>query len=224
VAAYIDDPVNKRGEFFVYSYESTGSCVTTFTGVTSPQCQKIYRADGKPWQYSYNYTPGYSCATSTCPALPAKQPQIYILEERQYSAIPDTTNTNPNINPYVLQLTINRQTNKTLRIANQLQSFQAWAKVPASYSSRSGYNWGCSQGGATGPNATMPSQWYCNSFNINASNLPIFDNNWQTLQGIRINLTGINPNPQLLNDPNAANSLLSLSSEFFPRNISSTSN
>ncbi len=212
--AYIDDPVNHRGEFFLYSYEDSGNCVTAFTGVSNPQCQKLYRADGKPWQFSYTYTP-------TTPL--ASQPKIYILEERQYNAVPDTSNTNPNINPYILQLTINRQT-PPLRIANQIQNFSAWAKVPASYNTGT-YSWGCAQGGSTGPNPTIPSLWYCTSFNVTAANAPQYINDWQTLQGVRINLTGINSNTNLLNDPNALNnnSLLSLSSESFPRNIVSNS-
>jgi prepilin-type N-terminal cleavage/methylation domain-containing protein len=212
--AYIDDPVNRRGEFFVYSYENSGNCVTTFTGITNPQCQKIYRADGKSWQYSYAYTPT---------TLRTNQPQIYILEERKYSTATDPSNVSTdNPKAYFLQLSINRL--PAQNIANQISNFQVWGKVASTFVTPTGFSWGCAQGGASGPNPTMPSQWYCSSFNVTGTNASQFLADWQTLQGVRINLTGIKPNQQLLSDPNSANSLLSLSSEFFPRNINSNSN
>ncbi|NJM75164.1 MAG: hypothetical protein HC852_04500 [Acaryochloridaceae cyanobacterium RU_4_10] len=216
--AYIYDPVNKRGEFFQYSGETSGNCISTgfSTPPTTRTCQKIQRV-GTTWQYSYTYSPTGSAAS---------QPQIYLLEERKYNAIAD-----PNTaNSYILQLTVNRQT--PLRIANNLSDFQVWAKVPTSYSStpyNAPTNWGCaaSGSGVTAPNPTSSTQWYCPNFNVDLTNTytdPIlrqqYINDWQDLQGIRITLAGINPNAQLLKvDTASTNNTLKLSSEFFPRNV-----
>jgi hypothetical protein len=212
--AYIYDPVNKRGEFFQYSGETTG-----FSGTpTTRTCQKIQRVSSTPWLYSYTYSP-------TGPA--ASQPQLYLFEERKYDAIVDPSNANS----YILQLTVNRQT-PALRIANNLSNFQVWAKVPTSYTSAPSSaptNWGCAASGsaATAPNPTSSTQWYCPNFNVDLTNTytdPILSQqylkDWQDLQGVRITLTGINPNDQLLNvDTASTNNALKLSSEFFPRNV-----
>jgi prepilin-type N-terminal cleavage/methylation domain-containing protein len=215
--AYIYDPINKRGEFFQYSGETSGNCVTA--GFSAPPstrtCQKIQRV-GSSWKYTYTYSPTGAVAS---------QPQLYLLEERKYSAIPDTST---NIaNDYILQLTVNRQT--PLRIANNLSNFQVWAKVPDNYIVSNGSNWNCEAGGsaATAPNSTSPTQWYCNGFNVDFTKTytdPILSqqyiNDWQDLQGIRISLVGINPNDQLLKvDTTNANNALKLTSEFFPRNV-----
>lgn len=216
--AYIYDPVNKRGEFFQYSGETYGNCVSTgfATPPTTRTCQKIQHV-AKTWNNTYTYSPTGSAAS---------QPQIYLLEERRYDAIAD-----PNIaNSYILQLTVNRQT--PLRITNNLSNFQVWAKVPTSYTSTpytTPTNWGCaaSGSGATAPNPTSSTQWYCSAFNVDRTNTYTdpndsrqYINDWQDLQGVRITLTGINPNAQLLQvDTANTNNTLKLSSEFFPRNV-----
>jgi hypothetical protein len=203
--AYIYDPKVNQGEFFLYSYEDQGTC-TSGTGFPAPArtCQRIWRADGLPWQNSYVYDSTGS---------PGNQPQIYIFEERRYSLSADPNN----VGSFFLQLSVNRQT--PINIANQISNFQAWGKVPASYNSPS--NWGCSLGGSTGPNPDMPNQWYCSGFNIDTLKVPKYINDWQELQGVRISLTGVNPNPQLLNSTTSNGSILNLTSEFFPRNVTS---
>jgi hypothetical protein len=227
--AYIYQPPNvttgtpSHGEFFQYSGETSGACLGT--GFSTPPstrtCQKIQRV-GSAWQYSYTYDPTGAASS---------QAQIYLLEERKYSAIPDPTIANS----YILQLTINRQT--PLRIANNLSNFQVWAKVPTSYSSApylAPVNWSCDASGAgsTAPNPTDPTQWYCPTFNVDLANTytdPIlaqqFIKDWQDLQGVRITLTGINPNDRLLKvDTTNTNNILKLTSEFFPRNVLSKGN
>ena len=207
------------GEFFQYSGEATGSCsVTSFTGPpTTRTCSKIQRV-GSTWKYGYNYNPAG-------PASDPTQPRIYFLEERRYSTIAD-----PNTpNSYTLQLTINRQT--PLRIANNIKNFQVWAKVPKDYTSQS--SWGCAAGGSdsTAPNPQYPTQWYCTAFNLNLTSTftnPIlreqYIRDWQELQGIRVTLSEINPSTDLLKvDTSQTNNSLSLSSEFFPRNVLSKS-
>jgi prepilin-type N-terminal cleavage/methylation domain-containing protein len=215
--AYIYDPINKRGEFFQYSGETSGNCINT--GFSAPPttrtCQKIQRV-GSSWKYSYTYSPTDAAAS---------QPQLYLLEERKYSAIPDTSTSNTN--DYILQLTINRQT--PLRIANNLSNFQAWVKIPSSYTVTNGSNWGCAVSGstATAPNPTSPTQWYCTGFNVDFTKTYTdstlsqqYINDWQDIQGVRISLTGINPNEDLLKvDTTNANNALKLTSEFFPRNV-----
>jgi hypothetical protein len=216
--AYIYDPVNKKGEFFEYSSETSGECVGT--GFSTPPatrtCQKIQHV-AHTWNNTYTYSPTGSAAS---------QPQIYLLEERKYDAIADPSTANS----YILRLTVNRQT--PLRIANNLSNFQVWAKVPTSYSSapyNAPTNWGCDASGslATTPNPTVSTQWYCSAFNVDLANTYTdpndsrqYINDWQDLQGVRITLTGINPNSQLLKvDTANANNTLKLSSEFFPRNV-----
>lgn len=205
------DPTRSQGEFFLYSFEDTGTCaVTTFPAPTSRTCQRIRRADNQAWQNSYTYSPSGN---------PANQPQIYILEERRYSLTPDTDTARTD--DFIMQLSVNRQTPK--RIANQISNFQVWGKVPNAYNSAP-FNapsiWGCN----SGVNPGLPSQWYCTSFNPDPSstqvNLSQRTKDWQDLQGVRVALTGINPNDQLLKVDTSRN-ILSLTSEFFPRNVSS---
>ena len=92
--AYIYDPVNKRGEFFQYSGETSGSCASTgfVTPPTTRTCQKIQRV-GTNWKYSYSYSPTGSALT---------QPQLYLFEERKYDAVRDNSVTNAT--SYILQL------------------------------------------------------------------------------------------------------------------------
>jgi hypothetical protein len=217
--AYIHDPVNNRGEFFQYSTEESGSCLSTtvFPAPTSRTCQKIRRVGSTPWQYTYTYDPAGPVSA---------QPQLYLLEEREYSLISDAATSATD--DYILRIRVNRQAYK--RMANQVKDFQVWAKVPASYHSApysAPGNWNCAAGGSapTAPNPTAPTQWYCTAFNVNVTNTdPVqrlqYLKDWQDLLGVRITLTGINPNEQLLKvDSTSANNALKLSSEFFPRNV-----
>jgi hypothetical protein len=236
--AYIyqqDSPGLGHGEFFEYSTEERGSCVSaTIFPVTTPPspsprtCQKIRRTGALGWKYNYTYNPS-GAANDTA------QPRIYLLEERRYSVHPDTDTARTD--DYILMLSINQQTDK--RIANQISNFQVWAKVPSSYTATP-YNapssWGCTAGGSapTAPNPALPNQWYCNDFN-NISNSdpylrPQFIKDWQDLQGVRVSLTGfltdqqkqaLTQQQQQQLDPTNANSGLKLTSEFFPRNVTS---
>lgn len=95
VWAYIHDPINNRGEFFQYAFETS----STTGGVTTNQ---IHRCDANPWLYSYTYDS----------AVQANNALIYILEERSYA-----------LNGDVLTLTENRQT-PALRITNNVEEFQ----------------------------------------------------------------------------------------------------
>jgi type II secretory pathway pseudopilin PulG len=208
--AYIYDPKINKGEFFLYSYENQGACSST-TAFPAParNCQKIWRADGLAWQNNYVYDPTGAAGN---------QPQIYIFEERRYSLAPDASSPGT----FFLQLSVNRQT--PINIANQVSDFQVWAKVPTSYDSApysSPSNWGCAVGGSTGPSPDFPNQWYCSGFNIDTLSVPKYINDWQELQGVRITLTSNNPNQTVLNENTSHGSILSLTSEFFPRNVTS---
>ncbi len=79
VLAYIHDPVNDRGEFFTYTFETTDD-------PAAPTLNQIHARPTGPagnWRFPY-------------PA--ANLPRIYILEERQFS-----------LNAGILQLSVNRQ-------------------------------------------------------------------------------------------------------------------
>jgi hypothetical protein len=217
--AYIYDPGNKRGEFFQYSLEESGNCA--HTSLTGQTCQRIKRV-GSTWTYSYTFNP----ITGTA----ANQPQLYLLEQREYSLTPDTITSRTD--DYILQLSVNGQSAQ--RIGNQIRSFNVWAKVPDSFSLvpfKAPSTWGCAAGGSTGPNPAFSTQWYCSKFIGNSSSAAIASEisggakavmDWQDLQGIRITLTGINPNSQLLKvDEASTNNVLKLSSEFLPRNVAS---
>lgn len=212
--AYIHNPVNNQGEFFQYDLEQQGSCAS----FSSRTCQRIRRI-GSTWKYSY--------ALNT-----NNPPKLYLLEERRYSLTPDSSTSRTD--DYILQLSINRQTPK--RIANQVRDFRVWAKVPTSYTSapfNAPTNWGCAVSGSnetTSPNPDAPNQWYCTTFNINTAltdpDLRLTNTkDWQDLQGIRMTLTGINPNEQAYKvDETKPNNPLKLSSEFLPRNVASQQN
>jgi hypothetical protein len=118
--AYIRDPINHRGEFFLYSFENTGTCA--YSTYSARTCQRIQRADGNTWQFSYTYDP-----TKT----KAEQPQIYILEQREYRLTPDTDTSRTD--DYVLDLSVNGLSPK--RIANQFTDFQARASLSAGLAS-----------------------------------------------------------------------------------------
>jgi hypothetical protein len=231
--AYIHDPKTNQGEFFRYSLEEKESCLssTAFLPTAARTCQRIRRADSTPWKYTYTYTPSDPNDPDSLAnplRAPTAQPQIYLLEERRYSLIPDTDTSRTD--DYILQLSVNRQNPK--RIANQVSNFQVWGKVPTAYTSTpfsAPSNWGCGAGGSapTAPNPTVPTQWYCTAFNINVTETdPVkrlqYVKDWQDLQGVRVTLTGINPNEQLLKvDTASNNNALKLTSEFFPRNVAS---
>jgi Tfp pilus assembly protein PilW len=174
ILAYIDDPVNDRGEFFLYSSESQGSC--SYSSYSSQNCLKINRADGKPWVYNYTYDPAVAVS---------RQPKIYILEERRYSLTSDA-NTD-RTDDYILQMSINRQ--PAQKIANGFTNFQVSVKLASGY---------------------------VNSFNPNLN----FATDWQNLQAVQFTLTSINPNDQWMKVNSNAN-FLSLTSQFFPRNVNS---
>lgn len=189
--AYIHDPVNNRGEFFLYSFENTGSCA--FGGaLLNRTCFRIH-ASPRPtgtWQYTYTY--GGTAAAA------ANQPRIYILEERRYSLLRDPGTPPPDNDDEdcikepgetnddcILQLVLNRQTTAPLRLVNQLSSFQIQAQTPAGM---------------------------VDSFNPLVNSLPTWATDWRQVRSLRVNLTATNPNP------NIPVSNLGLSSQFLPRN------
>jgi hypothetical protein len=203
--AFIYDPVNKRGEFFLYSFEDTAACATS--ALSSRICQRILRADGNPWQNSYTYDPN-GAAT--------QQPQLYILEEKRYNLVADTDTTRTD--DFILQLSVNRQ--PALRIANQFSNFQVRGKLPNDSTKRP------SESSCTTETTTTGS-CLVSSFNVSSGQpavntqitaTPLLPN-WQYLQNIQITVSSINPNPQLL--PVANNNVLTLTSQFLPRNTSS---
>ena len=106
--AYIYDPVNKRGEFFLYAFEAPD---------TSNNIYRIYRApsaigSNNTWQYTY-----------TSNADPTKNPVIYILEERDYKLVDNPNNSGVGDN--VLQLILNQK--NTINLVNQLANFKVSA-------------------------------------------------------------------------------------------------
>jgi len=111
--AYIYDPVNKVGEFFVYGFESPNATNNIY---------RVHRVDSGSWQNTYTYA-----------AASATNPILYILEQRRYQLVP---NGSPGSTDKVLQLTLNNQTssdflvdNQTspIRLVNQLSNFQVKA-------------------------------------------------------------------------------------------------
>lgn len=155
--AYIHDPVNNRGEFFLYSFENSGSCA--FGTLVTRSCFRIH-ASPRPtgtWQYTYTY--GGTAAAA------ANQPRIYILEERRYSLVTDTSTPRPD--DFILRLVLNRQTTAPLRLVNQLSGFQVQAQTPAGM---------------------------VDSFNPLVNSLPTWATDWRQVQNLRVDLTAINPN------------------------------
>ncbi len=112
--AYIYDPVNKVGEFFVYGFESPRDATNTANNI-----YRVHRVDNINWQRTYTYN-----------AASATNPILYILEQRRYELV-DNGSTDK-----VLQLTINNQTSSNflvdgqtspIRLVNQLADFQVKA-------------------------------------------------------------------------------------------------
>jgi len=112
--AYIYDPANNRGEFFLYGFEDPKD-----TPNTSTNTYRIHRVDGGTWQNTYTYS-----NTS------ATNPILYILEERRYRLVANGSDDK------VLELTINQQTSPNflvdkqtspIRLVNQLSNFKVQA-------------------------------------------------------------------------------------------------
>jgi hypothetical protein len=207
--AFIYDPVNMRGEFFLYSFEDRATC--SHSGLTSRTCQRIRRADGNAWQNTYTFNLSGSAS---------QQPQLYILEEKRYSLTADTNTTRTD--DFVLQLSVNRQS--PMRIANQLRNFQVRGKLPNDSTRRPSESICTTETTTTG-------SCLVSSFNIAAGQPAVNSQiaatpllpNWQYLQNIQITLSSINPNPQLLPSANNNPNVLSLTSQFLPRNTASRS-
>lgn len=102
--AYIYNPSTNSGEFFQYAFEEVDS--------TDPEVNRIFLG-------------GSSTLASAYPA--AQNPEIYLLEEREYR-----------LNGDVLELVINRQESDALRLINEVQSFEA--TIQAAGSSNSSFN------------------------------------------------------------------------------------
>jgi hypothetical protein len=179
--AYIHDPVNNRGEFFLYSFEDQGTCKITATPYSGRNCQRITRADTLPWRFAYRAV---------------DQPQIYILEEREYRLTIDTSTTRTD--DYVLELRVNqeRRMNGSLeeevwkRIVNQIAGFQVQGRVAGAL---------------------------VNTFNPDR----FFVTDWKNLQAIQITFNSINPNPDQWKIAADEQGKLSLTSQFLPRNVAS---
>lgn len=114
--AYIYNPVNKIGEFFVYGFEDPKDIPNTATNT-----YRVHRVDGGTWINTYTYS-----STS------ATNPILYILEQRRYKLIDNENSTGDKI----LELTLNDQTSSDflvdkqtspIKLVNQLSNFQVQA-------------------------------------------------------------------------------------------------
>lgn len=106
--AYIYDPVEDWGEFFLYSFEAPDGTGNRY---------RIYRARSanvanNRWQNAYD---------------PANNPRLYILEEHHYQLVDNPRSNDPN--DQVLQLVINGQTTQPIRLVNQLSNFQVQVEM-----------------------------------------------------------------------------------------------
>ena len=128
--AYIYDPVNKVGEFFVYGFESPRDTTNTANNI-----YRVHRVDGGTWQNTYTYG-----------AVSATNPILYILEQRRYQLVANGT---PGTTDKVLRLTINDQTSPNflvdgqtspIRLVNQLDNFQVQALMQDGTSKANGFN------------------------------------------------------------------------------------
>lgn len=104
--AYIHDPSNNRGEFFLVDLE-----------VFQAGGDYLNRIDGTAWTNPSSYV-----------VTPLNRPRIYLLEEREYQLVPDTNTVRTD--DYTLQLTINRQADNIQRLVNQLSDFQVAVQMP----------------------------------------------------------------------------------------------
>jgi type IV pilus assembly protein PilW len=111
--AYIYDPGNKRGDFFLTDYEDF---VVTSVGTKA----FLTRVDGTGWTNPSNYASPNNYASGIRPA-------IYLLEEHEYRLVSD--NETARSDDYALELTINRQDNKQ-RLVNNLSNFRVEVQLP----------------------------------------------------------------------------------------------
>jgi prepilin-type N-terminal cleavage/methylation domain-containing protein len=190
VWAYIYDPTKanptQRGEFFLISGESKGSCSSD----GSKTCWRLTRADGKPWQYSYTQNNDRSI-----------QPRLYVLEQKEYQLLLDT-NTVRN-DDYTLNLRVNNQTDvsgnpKWQRVTALLANMQIQVH--------------------TSSHTNPPVTAVVDQFNPNRT----YVSNWQTITGINLTLTGLNPSTGNTQRSHLSADQLTLTSQFFPRNAAST--
>lgn len=103
--AYIHDPTNNRGDFFLVDSEVIGT-----PGF-------LNRIDGTTWTNPSSYV-----------VNSANFPRIYLLEEREYRLVSDTNT--QRTDDFLLQLRINRQPDNIQRLVNQMSNFQAAVQMP----------------------------------------------------------------------------------------------
>lgn len=182
---YMYNPATNASEFFLYTYEDSL--------VVGAQTQyRLYRGlssvtSNNVWANTYSYV--------TANAPYTNNPTIYVLEEREYSVVPNISDptTDPVKKDQVLQLVTNRRTATPMRLVNQLNDFQVRALVSGNLS-------------------------LVNSFNATANSVIPFYTNWQQIQSIEVNLTARNSS-HFYTPINS--SYLTVSSQFFPRNAAS---
>lgn len=116
--AYIYDPLNNRGEFFLYAYEDPRDNTNTVDNRYRIHRAPSATASKNVWLNTYTYDA----------ATPANNPLLYILEERSYSLV-----NNPNLaGDKILRLVLNRQTTTPVTLVNQLSNFQVEVVTPGS--------------------------------------------------------------------------------------------
>ena len=175
--AYIYNPVNKQGEFFHYAFESS----FTSGGTTQYRIHRARSATANTWLNTYTYT-----APTVASPNPIN-PVLYVLEERHYKLVNNLSLTGDK----VLELIINRQTTKPIRLVNQLSNFQVQAFLVSA--------------------PLVP----VDEFNATIPTSPATFSNWQQIQAIKVELTAAKKlKPTDLNPPQ-------ISSKFFPRNAAS---
>jgi prepilin-type N-terminal cleavage/methylation domain-containing protein len=187
--AYIYDPVNRRGEFFLISGESEGFCSSD----PAKFCWRVQKAGSTPWQFAYTPTTNKNT-----------QPRLYILDQKEYRLCPDTSSSVAGAR--VLELIVNstedtsncRAVNnpKPVRITNGLQDMQFQVNLAAVTDPANPMD-------VNDPNAP-------NAFNQNK----VYNFNWQKISGIEMTLKGLN----LSSVNTLTDSQLTLQSEYYPRN------
>lgn len=165
--AYIYDPTNNRGEFFLYALEDSylSGSQTRYRIYRTPSATAV----NNTWQYTYTYT-----APTVANPNPIN-PVLYILEERRYRLA-----NNPSITgDKVLELILNQQTRTPIRLVNQLSNFQVDPLMipplsttsPGSFNQTTpfGDNWQKLQAIKISLTARNPSQGAINVPNLNIS-------------------------------------------------------